>query len=351
MTNKDEKATDDATVLWEELQEIQRKKMMILREETEKLQKEKDTMNSIVSAANISEDDIIEINAGGKIIVALRSTLTLVPDTMFSYMFSGRWEESLKRDSNGRVFIDENSELIEIIVDFLRMKKREDPSKPARTFEVRDDKKDNFLSLLNYYGLREFFYPCSQPSSVLDITTTDVVQPWGSTIDVTKSENKIQFSATNDKRDYVICRPPLDSSGEGAFWKVTINQLDINSCCLVIGIIGNLNPASNESQYHSTSYGWSSPNNGSRTNLYKGGAGCISSDWKGFAHGECLHFKFKSNRLSMYSVQKNRTFVMETPNIVDKFIHFNLLEAGAEVILESLNKEEREHLLEKLVQR
>jgi hypothetical protein len=139
MRNKNEKATDDATVLWEELQEIQRKKMMILREETEKLQKEKDTMNSIVSAANISEDDIIEINAGGKIIVALRSTLTLAPDTMFSYMFSGRWEESLKRDSNGRVFIDENSELIEIIVDFLRMKKREDPSKPAQTFEVRDD--------------------------------------------------------------------------------------------------------------------------------------------------------------------------------------------------------------------
>jgi hypothetical protein len=139
MRNKNEKATDDATVLWEELQEIQRKKMMILREETEKLQKEKDTMNSIVSAANISEDDIIEINAGGKIIVALRSTLTLAPDTMFSYMFSGRWEESLKRDSNGRVFIDENSELIAIIVDFLRMKKREDPSKPAQTFEVRDD--------------------------------------------------------------------------------------------------------------------------------------------------------------------------------------------------------------------
>lgn len=72
-------------------------------------------------------------------------------------MFSGRWEESLKRDPNGRVFIDENSELIEIIVDFLRMKKREDPSKPAPPPTVRGDKKDNFLSLLNYYGLTEFF--------------------------------------------------------------------------------------------------------------------------------------------------------------------------------------------------
>ena len=153
--NKNGRTTnDDPFALWERLQESKQKKMKLLKEGTEKLQDEKDTMNSAVADANISNDDIIVINAGGKIISALRSTLCLVaPDTMFSYMFSGRWEESLKRDSNGVVFIDENSELIEIIVDFLRMKKREDPSKPAPPPTVHNDKKDNFLSLLNYYGL------------------------------------------------------------------------------------------------------------------------------------------------------------------------------------------------------
>ena len=127
--NKNGRTTnDDPFALWERLQESQQKKLKLLKEGTEKLQNEKDTMNSAIADANISNDDIIVINAGGKIISALCSTLCLVaPDTMFSYMFSGRWEESLKRDSNGVVFIDENSELIEIIVDFLRMKKREDP--------------------------------------------------------------------------------------------------------------------------------------------------------------------------------------------------------------------------------
>jgi hypothetical protein len=191
--NCDDDDDDDPSTLWERLQESQRKKMKLLKDETEKLQREKDIMNSVGAATSSIDDDIIEINAGGKIIEALRSTLTLAaPDTMFSYMFSGRWEESLKRDRNGRVFIDENSELIEIIVDFLRMKKREDPSKLAPPPTVRDEKKDNFLSLLNYYGLTEFFYPSLQPSpSLLDITNIHVETPDYSRLAVTKSKNKI----------------------------------------------------------------------------------------------------------------------------------------------------------------
>ena len=89
---------DEATVLWKKLQETQRKKMKHLEDETEQLQHEKDTMlNSVMVASaaspggntnNIRDDDIIEIDAGGKILRALRSTLTLPSNTMWSYMFS-----------------------------------------------------------------------------------------------------------------------------------------------------------------------------------------------------------------------------------------------------------------------
>ena len=61
------------------------------------------SITDIIAAAD--DDDVIEIDAGGKIIRALRSTLTLAPDTMFTFMFSGRWEESLTRHNN-RVFLD-----------------------------------------------------------------------------------------------------------------------------------------------------------------------------------------------------------------------------------------------------
>ena len=116
-----------------------------MQEEKDNLQNEIETMNNstVDSAATSNDDPIIEIDAGGKIIRALRSTLTLAPDTMFTFMFSGRWEESLTRHNN-RVFLDHDPELIEIIINFLRMKKIEDPAIPIRSPKVHVDKKENF---------------------------------------------------------------------------------------------------------------------------------------------------------------------------------------------------------------
>ena len=90
---------DEATVLWKKLKETQHKKMKQLEEETEQLQNGKDTMlNSVMLVASaaspagtntaIPDDDIITVNTGGKLITALRSTLTLPSNTMWSYMFS-----------------------------------------------------------------------------------------------------------------------------------------------------------------------------------------------------------------------------------------------------------------------
>ena len=73
-----------------------------MQEVKDNLQNEIETMNNSTTS---NDDDIIEINAGGKMISARRSTLTLAPDTMFTFMFSGRWEESLTRHNN-RVFLD-----------------------------------------------------------------------------------------------------------------------------------------------------------------------------------------------------------------------------------------------------
>ena len=113
-------------------------------------QKEKYIRNSLGAAANMrNNEDILEFNARGRIISALQSTLTLAPNTMFTNMFSGRWEDSVKRDSNGRIFIDEDSELIEIIVNFLRMKKREDPFHPIEAPVVPDIKKKYFVGQRN----------------------------------------------------------------------------------------------------------------------------------------------------------------------------------------------------------
>ena len=313
-----------------------------MQEEKDNLQNEIETMNNSIvdSAATSNDDPIIEIDADGKIIKTRRSTLTLVPNSLFASMFSGRW--ALELDNNGRIFIDENSELIEIIVDFLRMKKREDPSKPAPPPTVRDDKKDNFLSLLNYYGLTEFFYPSLQPSSlVLDIANIVVVRSVSSSIDVFRSENKIQFSSDSDeyKYEHAISQPPLDSSGEGAFWKVTIDHIESNGW-VFCGIIGNLNPTG-FSHKDSTSYGVA-PSGVCRGGLsYNRIHDC---DWKGFVHGDCIYFKFKSNKLTMYNVRKGIKLEMDIPRTGNAYIHFNLA-LDTEVTLEPLDELEHEYLL------
>ncbi len=60
---------------------------------------------------NASGDDMLEINAGGKVIVAKRSTLTQhMVGTKFGALFSGRWEKKLQRDGDGRIFLDVNPE-------------------------------------------------------------------------------------------------------------------------------------------------------------------------------------------------------------------------------------------------
>ena len=67
-----------------------------------------------------SGDDNLEINAGGKVIVAERATLTRrTAGTRFEALFSGRWDKKLQRDRHGRIFLDVNSECFQAIVTYL----------------------------------------------------------------------------------------------------------------------------------------------------------------------------------------------------------------------------------------
>ncbi|KAL7550579.1 hypothetical protein ACHAWF_013797 [Thalassiosira exigua] len=68
---------------------------------------------------DVTDDDIVEVNAGGKIIAARRATLTQVKGTFLDALFSGRWDKKLQRDQNGRIFLDINPYGFRAIVDYL----------------------------------------------------------------------------------------------------------------------------------------------------------------------------------------------------------------------------------------
>ena len=66
-----------------------------------------------------SSDDIIEINAGGKIIVTRREKLCQIEGSRLEALFCGRWDKKLPRDSKGRIFLNVNPTCFQIIVDYL----------------------------------------------------------------------------------------------------------------------------------------------------------------------------------------------------------------------------------------
>ena len=103
----------------------------------------------------IRDDDVVEINAGGRIIAARRSTLCQLKGTRLEALFSGRWDKKLCRDSNGRIFLDVNGDCFQAIVDFLNemtISSEEHPSEPPSMDDAGD--KQVLAQYLELFGLR-----------------------------------------------------------------------------------------------------------------------------------------------------------------------------------------------------
>ena len=54
---------------------------------------------------DVSDDDLIEVNAGGKIIAARRGVLTQRKGTRFKALFSGRWEKNYSEMTAAEYFL------------------------------------------------------------------------------------------------------------------------------------------------------------------------------------------------------------------------------------------------------
>ena len=69
---------------------------------------------------DVCDDDLIEINAGGKIVSARRGVLCrLTKGKRLEALFSGRWDKKLQRDSSGRIFLNVSGDCFQAIVDYL----------------------------------------------------------------------------------------------------------------------------------------------------------------------------------------------------------------------------------------
>ena len=105
------------------------------------------------------KDDVIELNIGGQAMTTTRSTLCQVEGSLLSSMFSGRWDNSMSRDKDGRIFLDFNPTYFGYILDYLRAKKIPTADKPATLPTVASNQANNYHKLIEYLGLGDEMFP------------------------------------------------------------------------------------------------------------------------------------------------------------------------------------------------
>lgn len=126
-----------------------------LHDALEKLNTKKQDAADAYGEAEVSDDELVEINAGGKIIVARRATLTQMKGTRLEAIFSGRWDKRLQRDGKGRIFLDVNPACFQAIVDYLNEMIISPPEHPPEPPSV-DSELDEILShLLDLLGISD----------------------------------------------------------------------------------------------------------------------------------------------------------------------------------------------------
>ena len=98
--------------------------------------------------------DIIRLNVRSTEIFARRDTLTVVKSSRLEALLSGRWENQLLRDDQGRVFMDVDPKSFKKILEYLYMVKiLEDGDSPPMS-DVDESTKDMFDSYLDFFKLR-----------------------------------------------------------------------------------------------------------------------------------------------------------------------------------------------------
>jgi hypothetical protein len=72
-----------------------------LNERLDELNRKKEEIAEANGNLAAADDDLMEVSAGGKIVVAKQSTLTQIKGTRMEAIFSGRWDKMLQQDSHG----------------------------------------------------------------------------------------------------------------------------------------------------------------------------------------------------------------------------------------------------------
>ena len=133
-----------------------------------------------------SDNDVIQLNIGGRTKIAvLRNLLTQFDGSMLAAKFSGRWDDSMEKDRDGNIFIDQDPDNFMILINYLRMRMNNQLKKIP--YSHRPVPTYNFCTMLEYYNLMPGVYP---QTWVEDPCTNDSVEIAYGTVVLTSKEGE-----------------------------------------------------------------------------------------------------------------------------------------------------------------
>ena len=285
-------------------------------------------------------DEILEINVSGKAFIQCqRATLCQVPDSLLCSMFSSRWGGA--KDSEGRIFLDHDPELFEVIVNHLRFKRTEDPSNPIPLPEIPKSKVAHFCHLLEYFGLEASFYNVLSSTAFQDFSAVEVVQIGNEKDTFSHSllndGKQIEMASTASGWHFAACKPALSTNQGKCWWKVTIESMP-DGCDIHLGISNCHNFGVGESDTFAVC---------ANGHGLKGGKD-LGDYFPQFNQGDCFHFCFDERKmLTVLDVDTGSAWSLG-PIHCKPHITVALRRKGTKVVLSPMGFEERLAMAKKI---
>jgi hypothetical protein len=183
----------------------------ILNERVQELNRKKHEIAQANGNLNVTDEDLVEINAGGKIVVAKRSTLTQIQGSRIEALFSGRWDNKVMRDCHGRIFLDIDPTCFQAIVDYLNEMTISSEDSPPSPPSVDNEHKHILNHQLELFRLLP---ECSHPDSTIikDVGGCDVLHEWLEE-DGQDGEFNLLYRGTRDGQTAEAFHSKCDSKG------------------------------------------------------------------------------------------------------------------------------------------
>lgn len=269
-----------------------------------------------LTRAGITEGDVLTINAGGQIFIVKRSTLLMAPEEgLLHAMFSGRWDDSIARDSENRIILDMSPQVFSTILSHLRVLRLEDRTSAARRQEkLPIDKvyEKELETVCNYYGV------FNQPIfSNVDLQVRSIHEGVG--IDAEGNGKTVRLTGNTMGPHCIL---GVNELMDQAVWKVTL--VSSSTDWMFAGIIATDDaPTSSRSHLDPTAFGWAGQSKvylaGSRKPWFGG--------WTGWKSGCYSIFKLDAvaMTLKMYNSCWNQTYLLKLDGKKKWRLHLNIL--------------------------